>query len=236
MKRDIVLLAALAVCGVNPAVRGELIVGNLTPSPLGSFSVNSLFLVAQRVDFDGSFTAHTLTSAVLSLATNTSPEGSDPTIPANLELFSDNGGTSPGSLVAKLGSASVLNNQPPANYTFMPASAPILSPSTSYWLVFGLSPGLNDTILWEVLTNATLDPGSLAGASIPGGTIVESIDGGAHWVEAIGGHFRFQFALNGNPVAAPVPEPSTLALAGSAGLLVAGYGWNRRRRRDVVPM
>jgi hypothetical protein len=218
MTRRLVLAAVLL--GVAPAARAELIVGNLSQAANTSFAVASPGdRLAARVDLDGTFAAHTLTSAVLPLFLG-SGFGQ-----AGLELFDDGGGQ-PGGLVADLGTVAVSPGL--TDYTFTAGSPPTLVPAGSYWLVFraGSLPSL-EFLDWEATGGAALDPGSLPGASIPGG-ILGSIDAGASWtvLEPV---FRFRFQLHGDPVTAAVPEPSTLALAaiGGAGLV----GVIRRRKR-----
>jgi hypothetical protein len=217
----LVLLSALCLAG--PAARAELIVGNLAqPSPGRVILGEAAIWIAARVDFDASFPSRTLTSATLRLGA----EDRD-SLWAGVELFDDAGGR-PGGAVADLG-VRLVTGSDQADYTFTPLAPTILDPGGSYWLVLrAASPVvLPFGLAWRTTDAATTDPGSLPGASIPGG-VFYSVDAGATWQTLGGPATRFQFQLNGGPAA--VPEPSTLILAGIGGLGVLGRARRRRRR------
>ena len=72
-----------------------------------------------------------------------------------------------------------------------------------------------------------LDPGSLPGASIPGRVAARGDSGATGLVVD---YDPFPFRLNGDPVTAAAPEPSTLAPAAIGGVGLPGYGWRRRKR------
>jgi hypothetical protein len=95
--------------------------------------------------------------------------------------------------------------------------------NTSYWLMMVETPGTFGE--WDYSEDFTYT--SNFGVTIPEtNTSVSFFEGSYAYANLDEGLQLFQ--LNGTPIAA-IPEPSTLALASTAGVIVLGVAWRRRR-------
>jgi hypothetical protein len=155
----------------------------------------------------------TMTDAQVLVAQNVN--GNDQTFDVYL---SSNGGTAPGAVIEQIGfglSPSTAT-YPGSLITANSIGTPItLLAGTPYWLV--LKPHLaNSQIVW-------VGSGS---QSVPSAT---SLDGGNTWPFA-GGSGALEFVIDGTPVAAAVPEPSSLVLL-LAGIVTLLYGIRERHAK-----
>jgi hypothetical protein len=115
-------------------------------------------------------------------------------------------------------------SNPTAGINSYSSSGIFLSPLTSYWLVASVSSG--EGIYDWALANRT--DGSTGGIWIsPASNTYASSSNDSTW-SLLGDGYPFLFAIEAT--AAPVPEPSTYAMA-LAGLACGGYTIFRRRKR-----
>jgi hypothetical protein len=106
------------------------------------------------------------------------------------------------------------------NHTYT-SSGLVLAPSTSYWIVAGVTAGAGD-YTWN-MTNSNSYTGSW---SIPStATHIYSFDLGSNWESAADG-FPRKFSIS----ASAIPESSTTAALLATAAIGAAVWWRRRER------
>jgi len=216
-------LIALA-CLVEPA-RAEVVLSNLTEISLGPDSVSSGKWLASS--FVTNSQAWTLTSATLSFGSAQNTSGN-----LFVNLYS-NATNSPGS---SLGTLSGSENPASAGQYTYTSNGISLDPSTTYWLVAGVSSGdgaypwlfagsIASTGVWSIPSTNTYAYNE-TGVGTTGYRPTEGLgtSGSSTWSSHPGTPQLFSIE------ATAVPEPSTYAMA-LAGLACGGYSVFRRRKR-----
>jgi hypothetical protein len=160
-----------------------------------------------------------LTGVNLSLALSGTSTSAVPVV----RIFS--GSVNPSAVVATLSGPTITNSFPAQTFTFTPPSVPLtLSANTNYWVV--LSAAAGDQFGWYTADDS---PSAQNGSGFSFVSGVRSLNGGTSWstnVLASVGAVSVQ-------VIQPVPEPSTIMLAGIgvAGAIVVDQSRRRRFRR-----
>ena len=206
-------MLAVAILAGGAAVRADIIiVSNLGGSDNGFFNVQPGQWFAR--EFTTGSQAYDLTSIVATLSNSI---GDDTLFVAKLN--SDGGGHPSNSTLTTLAPSPFPVGSSNTDVTFTPQTAVTLSPGTNYWFELGYSSGGGSTHWHDTFGSSTTGPGTLS----PG--IARSFDQGASWTPAGGNAF---IQVNGNPMSAVVPEPSTLAMLGTAAATLLGFGYGRR--------
>jgi hypothetical protein len=169
----------------------------------------------------GSSTSYLNLSGInLSLAVSGTASSAVPVV----RIFS--GSSNPTTLLQTLTGPTITNSFPAQTFTFAPSSVPLtLSANTNYWVV--LSAAAGDQFGWYVADDS---PSEQNGSGFNFVSGVRSSNGGSSWnsnVLASVGAVSVQ-------VVQPVPEPSTIMLAGIgvAGAIVIDHSRRRRFRRS----
>jgi hypothetical protein len=140
-----------------------------------------------------------------------------------VRIFS--GSVNPSAVVATLSGPTITNSFPAQTFTFTPPSVPLtLAANTNYWVV--LSAAAGNQFGWYTADDS---PSAQNGSGFSFVSGVRSLNGGTSWstnVLASVGAVSVQ-------VIQPVPEPSTIMLAGIgvAGAIVVDQSRRRRFRR-----
>ena len=206
-------LIALA-CLVEPA-RAEVVLSNLTEISLGPDSVSSGKWLASS--FVTNSQAWTLTSATLSFGSAQNTSGN-----LFVNLYS-NATNLPGS---SLGTLSGSGNPASAGQYTYTSNGISLDPSTTYWLVAGVSSG-NGNYHWR-WTDSVASTGVW---SIPStNTVAGSGNGGSTWVGAGDGE-PYLFSIEATASApSAVPEIDPNSLGSVLALVLGSLGLLERRR------
>jgi hypothetical protein len=205
-------LVALA-CLVVPA-RAEVVLSNLTETIDGADSVYRGTLRAQS--FVTNDQAWTLTSATLSLGSPTNTSGN-----LFVNLYS-NATNSPGS---SLGTLSGPDNPAAAGQYTYTSNGISLDPSTTYWLVAGVSSG-SGFYGWRY-TGPTTSTGVWSIPSI--NTYARSTDAGSTWGSSDG--YPYLFSIEATATApSSVPEIDPNSLGSVLALVLGSLGLLERRR------
>jgi hypothetical protein len=218
------LLAAALLVSIPPAHASMVAVSNLGNTVDAYHLVNDLQVGANRVgqDLANSFTAGStvmLDSIRVNFAGGYDPTGTG----FSAALYSDAGGTAPGTLLATLTGPDPHGG---GLYSYIPTTQTQLSSGVTYWAVFSAVYGAPDK---EFPITVTVDPSEtgLPGWSIGNYTQLDTrtvTNGvpGAWSPQAVGGVLQFEVNTSA------VPEPSRMLL------LASGFGamfWTRRRRK-----
>lgn len=206
---------ALALAFLPATSRAAVIVANTgATNDAGGFD-STLLLGA---GFLSPNVATTITGVLLPMdGNNANPDPGS----VGLSLYNNNGGV-PGTLLASLGSTSVLASDPQTTYSFTPGAPVNIAASTQYWLV--LSCACPNATVNNWMATTAIGVAGLAGANVIPSAFFSS-DGGTVWGSVSDRTFVFQ--VNGDETnGANVPEPSTFALTLSAAALLY---LNRRR-------
>jgi hypothetical protein len=133
-----------------------------------------------------------------------------------VQLFADNGLTGPGqSEPGQLLEQFNLTNPPTGIVSADSVVHPTLQAGQLYWLA--VLPGSADTsTVWNF--SSTGVGGYAAGQKTPGVFLPSGFTSG-----------NSAFRIDGDPVTAEVPEPASLTLLSAGVVVLAGYGWRRRR-------
>jgi hypothetical protein len=162
-----------------------------------------------------------LTGVKLSIANS----GTSATASPVVRLFS--GVSNPTTQIAVL-TGTTISNAGPQTYTFSPSSVPLaLTASTNYWVV--LSAAAGEQFSWYVADDSPVEQNTSGYAFLAG---KRSLNGGTSWSNnalAATGAISVE-------VVQPVPEPSTIVLAGIgvAGAVVVDRSRRRRRRGSAA--
>jgi hypothetical protein len=220
----VLLIVTSAIC--SGSARGDsALVGNLANAPFGSDAIDADNPRAQGFRTDGR--DWNLTSIVAVLGGLGTSGAQDVT--ATLVAATTN---AQGESVPDLAAALATFDAPTigsgfAALTFTPTASVVLSANTEYWFVLAAGAG-GASFEWQYTNDTSLDADSTglltsAAAAVPPGS--------GDWRSQPNAPYLFQ--VNGAPVVAAVPEPSSW-VAGGVGLtsaLVLG----RRRRAGAAP-
>jgi hypothetical protein len=142
------------------------------------------------------------------------------TVDRKIFIYADAGGK-PAALPSFASSTTAIGDV--GIYSFSFANA-ILSAGTNYWIV----PQFDENVSWySAVFPGTLGPYNDSDYVAGGGFLVSDNDISGTWNPGFP-----TFAMNINAIN-PVPEPSSVALAG-VGIVVAGLSYRRRLRRAAV--
>ena len=192
-----------------------VIVDNLSQTPVGNGQVGAGQFEGQ--EFNTGSQGYTLTSIVANVG------GISGSLTLTAELVADNGNTPAGGTVLTTFSVPTIGTSF-ANKTFDPTTSGVtLAANTNYWFLLSYTSG-SGTFGWNYAgTQTASGPGSL-------GNYATSFNNGASWViNNFGPGTPDLIQVNGNAV----PEPSTLSMAGVAGLIGLG-AWLRHRTRKIA--
>jgi hypothetical protein len=204
----VVLLLAVVVA--PELAKADIVFSNLTTATGSSASEIKGSVAGGPSFFAASFSpsaTYTLTDA--EVAGEGSPFAAD-AVDIDLYLYSDSGGL-PGTDLGEIGSGAVPPEVP--GYTTIDASGPSLTLTSgdTYWLVMG--PADADTVVFWLANGSSTVP---TAAGTPGSFVSK-------------GDLAPQFKIDGTLVTSPVPEPSSLWLAGGVAMLLCLI---KRRRTE----
>jgi hypothetical protein len=217
IRHAIVSLVGLLI-PILATAQGTLQLSNLGQTPVGSAAIGSDSWLAQGF-FTGpntnGYTGYTLNSVELLMDPGSgSPSGFTVSIYDN-PVVSGNPYLPPGS---SLGSLSGPDPSAGGVFTYTASSVTLLPFTKYYVVVTSTTPVANGAYSWRSATSTLTSPWRL-----PFPTFIYSSSNGSDWDFARG--YTFQLAI----YATPVPEPSTLALAGLG--LAASSFWRFRQRK-----
>ena len=214
-------VAAWACLAVT--AQAEVVVSNLYLTNTIADYVSSSEWVAQS--FTTNNQAWTIASATLSFITASDSSGN-----LFIDVYS-NGTNSPGTSLGPLSGSS--NPAATGEYTYT-STGINLDPSTTYWLVAGVSSG-SGYYHWIYDASETTPPPSLGVWSIPSiNTYADSVDGGSSW--EVWNLEPFLFSVEATAAGPPIVPEIDPATGSGAISLVAGVlaMIEQRRRRGVA--
>jgi PEP-CTERM motif len=207
----LLLVVALSLVIWSPGMaEADLIVSNLDQTTIGFSSQQ-----ADAQSFTVGAASQPLGSVTLLLKNNNPAENASVTVSLN----SDSSGLPGGSLLL-LGTITIPASTGYMNYTLQSPSPVTLQTGTTYWIeAESVFDPTQLPVEWaDTISTTTTGTGTL-------GTFAEDISGVGFL--PVSGHL-LQLEVDSVP-AVSTPEPSSLALLGTAGATLAGWLWRRKR-------
>ena len=218
MKRFLVVMAVLVVCGWAIEARATVIFSNLSGESSGIFSSGGLGITAgKELGYEFSvFGDYTLDGVSVALANMSSMLGGGAnSVNLKFDFIRSSGGYPDFSGILETFYFSIPESQ--GIYPILLSASSVLNPSFSsgeYWLVGSFYPQQGGFVNW--LENSLADQGNCWMHSEGFPSIVFNFTRGA-------------FSVEGTAAASPVPEPATIILLGSGLLSLLGL---KKRRED----
>lgn len=216
----LVAIALVAPTAVASPISVSAISNNFSTVTTGNSTVSGSTWFASGFTTGTSTSYLNLSGVNLSLAVSGTSTSAVPVV----RIFSGN--SNPTTLLQTLNGPAITNSFPAQSFTFAPSSVPLaLSANTNYWVV--LSAAAGEQYGWYTADDSPSEQNGSGFSFVSG---VRSLNGGSSW----GNNVLASVGAVSVQVVQPVPEPSTIMLAGIgvAGAIIVEHSRRRRFRRS----